>query len=230
MRDKDPLESWLYLDRARRYDEMPAEFYEHSRAALGRLSTLLEAPISKKVNLAESGIYECSRNALAPSDLSRACELCRRVVARGGSGSTFVQEGLLEMIASAKDLASIPFWLEILDISRPRDSFAEKRRVYALAALARIALRRNAPEGYEPLRTAARHQNPEVRGVAHMTTKVNMSRKALSESEIDDLVVAQADDESAWSRPVQVRTAKPASFSIPAGLTSPVAASDLNLV
>jgi hypothetical protein len=73
---------------------------------------------------------------------------------------------LLEIIASAKDLASIPFWLEILDISRPRDSFAEKRRIYALAALARIAIRHNAPEGYEPLRTAARHQNPEVRALA----------------------------------------------------------------
>ena len=53
-----------------------------------------------------------------------------------------------------------------------------------------------------------------------MTTKANMSRKAFSESEIDDLVVAQADDESAWCRPVHAPRAKPASLSIPAGLAA----------
>jgi hypothetical protein len=53
-----------------------------------------------------------------------------------------------------------------------------------------------------------------------MTTKANMPRKALSESEIDDLVEAQADDDSAWSRPVHAPRAKAAALSIPAGLAA----------
>jgi len=99
MREKDPLEAWLFLDHARKYDKMSAEFYQRMRAALDRLSALLDAPTSQKVNLAESGINDWGVNVLAPADLSRACELYRRVVAKGGSGSTFVQAGLLEQIA-----------------------------------------------------------------------------------------------------------------------------------
>jgi len=53
-----------------------------------------------------------------------------------------------------------------------------------------------------------------------MTNKVNMARKELSESEIDDLVAAQADDQSAWSKPVHAPRTKPASLSIPADLAA----------
>jgi hypothetical protein len=42
----------------------------------------------------------------------------------------------------------------------------------------------------------------------------------LTEKEIDKVVVAQANDESAWEKPVNVRRTKPASFSIPAGLVA----------
>ena len=44
--------------------------------------------------------------------------------------------------------------------------------------------------------------------------------KQLSEKEIDDLVESQAEDSSAWEKPVQVRRAKPASLSIPAELAA----------
>ena len=46
------------------------------------------------------------------------------------------------------------------------------------------------------------------------------ARKRLSEKEIDALVVALADDESAWDEPVQVRHDEPASVSIPAELAA----------
>jgi len=45
-------------------------------------------------------------------------------------------------------------------------------------------------------------------------------KKDLSEREIDQVVVAQADDNSAWEKPVRVRRARPASLSIPAGLAA----------
>ena len=44
--------------------------------------------------------------------------------------------------------------------------------------------------------------------------------KKLSEPEIDQLVTAQADDDSAWDKPIRVRRAKPASLSIPANLAA----------
>ena len=43
-------------------------------------------------------------------------------------------------------------------------------------------------------------------------------RKKLSEDEIDKVVVAQAEDDSAWEEPIRVRKDKAASLSIPAEL------------
>lgn len=45
-------------------------------------------------------------------------------------------------------------------------------------------------------------------------------RKALSEEAIDRAVIAQADDESAWDRPVRAHKAKGTSISLPAALAS----------
>ncbi len=52
-----------------------------------------------------------------------------------------------------------------------------------------------------------------------MSTR-DKAKKNLSEREIDQAVVAQANDDSAWEKPVRVRRAKPASLSIPASLAA----------
>ncbi len=44
------------------------------------------------------------------------------------------------------------------------------------------------------------------------------SKEKLSEQEIDRIVVAQANDDSAWEKPVHVRRTEVASLSIPADL------------
>ncbi len=49
-----------------------------------------------------------------------------------------------------------------------------------------------------------------------------MKRK-LSQAEIDNIVVAQADDDSAWEKPIRVRRKKSASLVIPAELATRVA-------
>jgi len=103
--------------------------------------------------------------ALAPADLARALDLYRRVYVTGGTGNTYVQEGLLNLIAATEDPASVPFWVEILDLSRPRDAFTGRRRTLALAALACLAIRRNEPVAYAALRDAAHHVRPEVRAL-----------------------------------------------------------------
>jgi hypothetical protein len=46
-----------------------------------------------------------------------------------------------------------------------------------------------------------------------------MKRK-LSQMEIDNIVVAQADDDSAWEKPIRVRRRKSASVVIPAELAA----------
>ena len=48
----------------------------------------------------------------------------------------------------------------------------------------------------------------------------NKTKKNLSEQEIDQIVVAQANDDSAWEKPIRVRRTKPASLSIPADLAA----------
>lgn len=49
-----------------------------------------------------------------------------------------------------------------------------------------------------------------------------MSKRArnLSDEEIDRLVIAQADDDSSWGKPVSVRKSKSSAVSLPAELAS----------
>jgi hypothetical protein len=53
-----------------------------------------------------------------------------------------------------------------------------------------------------------------------MNARNKTSKKKLSQGEIDQLVVEQANDDSAWDEPVHVRQSKPSSFSLPADLAS----------
>jgi hypothetical protein len=52
-----------------------------------------------------------------------------------------------------------------------------------------------------------------------MSTKAKVMGK-LSESEIDRIVAAQANDDAAWEQPVRVERSKPASLSLPGDLTA----------
>ena len=46
------------------------------------------------------------------------------------------------------------------------------------------------------------------------------TKKQLTEQEIDNIVESQAEDDSAWGKPIQVRKARSASLSIPAELAA----------
>jgi hypothetical protein len=56
--------------------------------------------------------------------------------------------------------------------------------------------------------------------MAVMKSTKKQTKKPLTEQEIDRIVESQADDDSAWDRPIKVRRAKPASLSIPAELAA----------
>ena len=49
---------------------------------------------------------------------------------------------------------------------------------------------------------------------------MSKGQRKISEQEIDEIVVAQADDESAWEDPVQVRRPASESYSLPADLAA----------
>jgi hypothetical protein len=49
---------------------------------------------------------------------------------------------------------------------------------------------------------------------------VKREKTSLSEEQIDQIVIEQADDESAWEEPIRVERTRPASLSIPADLAA----------
>ncbi len=118
MLDDDPLESMLLADSITGERRLSAEVAAEGRRCLNRLESLLAQPASG-VDLRKSGISRFSLQQIPPSEVSRAQELYLQVVARGGSGSSFVQEGLLQMIARVKSTDSIPFgWKSSISAGR----------------------------------------------------------------------------------------------------------------
>jgi hypothetical protein len=165
----DPL--WLWLLRSERDldPELVAGHQGELRAALDRLEAYLDDP-PKRPNLMDlAPRFWDTLRGFDSGDLPRAQALYRRVVEAGGTGTTYVQEALLELIAAAQDPVSIPFWLELLDIRRPRDAFAGQRHMMALSALALLAVRQDNPAAHDALRRAAHHDRPEVRALAIQT-------------------------------------------------------------
>ena len=53
-----------------------------------------------------------------------------------------------------------------------------------------------------------------------MRTKRSKTKERISETEVDAIVESQADDDSAWTKPIKVRKAKLDSLSIPADLAA----------
>ena len=53
-----------------------------------------------------------------------------------------------------------------------------------------------------------------------MKSKSKTSGPRLTESDIDKLVAAQAEDQSAWGRPVKVRKGRPTPLALPADLAA----------
>jgi hypothetical protein len=53
-----------------------------------------------------------------------------------------------------------------------------------------------------------------------MSTQKKRKTTTIDQEAIDRLVIAQADDESAWEAPIRVKKSKPASLSIPGDLAA----------
>jgi hypothetical protein len=56
--------------------------------------------------------------------------------------------------------------------------------------------------------------------MADMTKIDKTMKKKLSQEEIDDILISQADNDSEWEEPILVRKTKPTNLSIPANLAA----------
>ena len=138
--------------------------------SLDDLAALLDKPVApnKKRNLYSSGIagLRWIRSKLAGADVVRAHGLYWRLIESGGSRVNETQEGLLTLIAASEDPASVPFWVDIVNFSRPRDQFTKKRRRLASAALARLVINKENKAALQALRALMYHDNADVRAEA----------------------------------------------------------------
>jgi hypothetical protein len=170
VKPEDPLESWLVGEKR----EGAWATKEHSEAISARLDELEQLldnppPPPRKPDFYKSGIGAYPYMPpipLLPHDQSRAQGLYRRVATSKGSGKNSTQEGLLYLIGSSADPSALPFWLDMLELAPPRDQFGAKRKTYALAAIALIAIKHAISAAYDALLSLTRHRDPAIRAQA----------------------------------------------------------------
>ena len=169
MRDRDPLEDWWFRTGLDVPASRASEFRTQLQETLDELEAYLADP-PKKIDYGDlhlAALRWPAPVALPTGVVARAQSLYRRVYELGGTWVTYVQEELLDLIALAQDPGSVPFWLEILTFSRPRDAFRKARLTRALSALALLAIRKDLPAAYQGLLdTAKTHPDQRTRGMA----------------------------------------------------------------
>lgn len=165
----DPLEGWLStpLDElsSQRIRELQAEAHE----GLAALAAYLDNP-PQRPDLRDGmrGLFwlRSSPAGFAPADVPRAQAVYRRIFAVGGTGSMDAQPVILTLLGGSADPKTVPFWLEMVDLTKPRDMFRQERATLSLAALALIAIRHDEAAACNALHQLTRHPNPEIRAQA----------------------------------------------------------------
>lgn len=223
MRRNDPLDEWLIHSEYGIPAKRLLKLQHETHTALEELTAYLDHP-PKRANLMDVRLGMWNDTGLAQTDLAKAQDLYRRVYVTGGTGNLHAQEELLNLIGFTQDSATIPFWLELLDLSRPRDSFTMKRRTMALAALALLVIRAQDPAAVTALRQAARHAHPDIRALAvyYLGRAFLESERPLPSDVVDDLNGIAVQDAACLPR-FQARwilrtTQQPVPFDNPGGV------------
>lgn len=172
MRHDDPLDELelRFLDRFMVEHEIPTKRLAELRAAThtfhDEVADHLDHPLPRRTWY-DIHRWDVGRGVgLAVEDVPRAQALYPRVMEAGGTGSRDIQEALLNLIRQADDPTSVPFWVGLLEYARPRDQFGQRRRLHALAGLARLVIRRADPAALAALRAVMHHWREDVRALA----------------------------------------------------------------
>src|SRR5262245_227350 len=123
MNRDDPLEMWLIGGDHEAHPDVLAEHQAAVHADLDRLAAWLDDTRPKRGSMPHVHVWSWGVMPPAAEDVERIKDLYHRVMQAGGTGRSYAEESLLALLAAAKDPASIPFWNEVLAISRPRDTF-----------------------------------------------------------------------------------------------------------
>ena len=169
--ERDPLEGMLLrLSSAQATANAITDMHGRGRTFLTRLENALEypPPPPKKIDYYKRDLWDGMYPLFSfdEADLPKAQEIYRRIVIAGGNGSSHMQKTLLELIALGCQPRSVPFWLELMYLKRPRDQWAGERRTFALAALALLVYMRQDHSALDALRAACHHDDHEVRSLA----------------------------------------------------------------
>ncbi len=167
----EPLDRWLLVPDNKEFHKNNPQLYtdqvERLHNGLHKLHQLMASESQSNVEkfsvLTNLWTAEHMKIPLSSEDALLTQDLYRQVFQKGGKDSTRIQETLLHIISNSEDPSFIPFCLELLNLNRPRDSFAKKRRRLALAILARLAICLDNVAAYGTLQTATRHTRADVR-------------------------------------------------------------------
>lgn len=210
MREDEPLEGWLLHAKLRA--ERGATPYQQRAggAALDQLAQALTTQPEGKLNYSRlpGSLGPYDRVALSEAETAEAQQLYLQVWERGGAGSSHVAAGLLQGIALALQPASVPFWRQLLDLSRPRDQTATRRRTLALAAMALLAIVRDEAAAYQAITEALAHSHEQVRALAafYLARAYAIPGRTLPE-QVEAALVGQATGDSAFAPRFQARAA-----------------------
>ncbi|NTV64482.1 MAG: plasmid pRiA4b ORF-3 family protein, partial [Oscillochloris sp.] len=169
MREDEPLESWLFrVENNKQYPPTPRDL-ELNRTALSQFNDALAAQPEGRLNYSGLPIHTLGRYSSATligDQIDHAQQLFLQVWRRGGTRANYAMDVLLDSIALAMDVGSVPFWKQLLDLSRPRDQSTTRRRTYALAALALLAIVVGDEQAHQSLAEALTHPHEQVRALA----------------------------------------------------------------
>ena len=164
--DSDPLVDWyLYDDKARRASlKTVHRSYELFRDRLDRVEQIWTAP---KINVSQSqwvGYDLADYPYVLPDEgVEEVQELVRLVAEKGATGSGVVQDVLMDLVGRTANPSSSAFWAEMMEYARPRDKYTPRRRRFAAAGLARLAVVRECRSALETLLLLMGSGRSEVR-------------------------------------------------------------------
>ncbi|MBP1468326.1 plasmid pRiA4b ORF-3 family protein [Candidatus Chloroploca sp. M-50] len=163
-----PLEDWLFISARVPPGNLDQHFLRLVRTSLDQLEKALAGEAGSKQRFSDllPPFYELTPLTLPPSERERAQQLAVQLAKRGTRDAARAEAFLLNAIGFTQATESLPFWQALLDLKRSRDSFAPRRRQFAVGALALLAIRQASPAAYAALDAALQHTNEQVRAQA----------------------------------------------------------------